>query len=123
PAAQARNKRPRVELARLTVSEYRNALADLVAPPRPGKTSPPNGAKDEAGLRGSYFTNPNRRKRTLVFSRLDPAVRFDFGPSSPDYEKLNSGEIAVDWQGSVVAPDTGLYDFIVRTEHSTRLWV
>src|SRR5262249_18635058 len=26
-------------------------------------------------------------------------------------------------EGSVVAPDTGNYDFIIRTEHATRLWI
>jgi hypothetical protein len=120
PAAQARKKAPRVELARLTVSEYRNAVADLISPPRSGATG---AAREETGLRGSYFNSGGKRNRTLAFSRLDPVVRFDFGPSSPDREKLKGVDIAVNWQGSVLAPDTGLYDFVVRTEHSTRLWV
>jgi mono/diheme cytochrome c family protein len=124
PAAQARKKAPRVELARLTVGEYRNALADLIGPIPPGAATRPKGpAKEEPGLRGSYFSITGKRNRKLAFSRTDPAVRFEFGPSNPDHAKLNSGEIAVNWQGSVVAPETGMYDFIVRTEHSTRLWV
>jgi len=119
PAAQARIKTPRVELARLTVSEYRNAVTDLVGPIGFVKKS----AKSENGLRGEYYTSGGKRNRTLAFARTDPNVNFDFLKSSPDFAKLNTPEIAANWQGSVVALDTGLYDFIVRTEHSTRLWV
>src|SRR4029434_6610105 len=27
------------------------------------------------------------------------------------------------WNGSLLAPDTGEYEFVVRTEHAARLWV
>jgi mono/diheme cytochrome c family protein len=118
PAARARRKLPRLELARLTVDEYRNALADLITPPRPATAAP-----QEQGLRGSYFDGSGRRKRTAAFTRTDPVVRFDFGPGTPDHDRFKSGELAVDWQGSVVAPQTGMYDFVVRTEQSTKLWV
>ena len=30
---------------------------------------------------------------------------------------------AIRWEGSVLAPETGDYEFIVRTEHAARLWV
>jgi cytochrome c553 len=137
PAAQARNKRPRVELARLTVGEYQNALADLVgtfrpvvATGRPGRgvseTPPVSDSGATQGLRAQYFktaASPGKRNRELALSRVDPAVKFDFGPSSPDFEKLKTDDFSVVWQGSVVTTDTGLYDFIVRTEHATRLWV
>jgi hypothetical protein len=119
PAAQARNKTPRLELARLTVSEYRYALADLIG--TFGKNGQPaKDAKDEHGLRGEYFNIGPKRKRTLAFTRVDPHVRVDLGD---DKEKLNSPELAANWQGSVIAPDTGLYEFIVKTEHSTKLFV
>jgi mono/diheme cytochrome c family protein len=120
PAAQARNKTPRVELARLTVSEYRNAVADLVGTFPPAKAK---SAKDEQGLRGEYFTSSGKRKRALAFARVDPVVHFDFAATTPEFDKLNTPEIAATWQGSVIAIETGLYDFVVRTEHSTRLWV
>jgi cytochrome c553 len=120
PAAQARNKAPRVELARLTVNEYRYAVADLIGSFRAGKKIP---EKTEHGLRGEYFNKEGKKNRTLAFSRIDPVVRIDFGPSNPDYEKLKAPEISANWQGSVIALDTGLYDFIVHTEHATKLWV
>jgi hypothetical protein len=123
PAAQARLKRPKVELAHLTVSEYRNAVADLVGTFRPARTDRPRSAKEEYGLRGEYTKAAGRRNRTPLMSRTDPSVRFDFGPSSPDFEKVQTDPFAVTWQGSVLPSETGFYDFIVRTEHSTRLWV
>ncbi len=123
PAARARKKGPRVELARLTVSEYRNAVADLVGFYGPAAGRPWDWAKAEQGLRGSYFDGSGRRRRTAAFTRTDPVVNFDFGPSNPDHGKFKSGELAVNWQGAVVAPETGLYDFVVKTEHSLRFWV
>jgi hypothetical protein len=121
PAAQARKKAARVELARLTVNEYRNAVTDLVGPFRAG--SPGASVKEEQGLRGQYFSVTGKRRRTPAFTRSDPVVRFDLGAASPEYAKLKTGDLAVNWQGSVVAADTGWYDFLVRTEHSARLWV
>jgi hypothetical protein len=123
PAAQARIKAPRVEFARLTVNEYRQALADVVGGFSTGKAGRPNKGGDEQGLRGEYFTSGGKRNRTLAFARTDAVVHFDFADKTPDFDKLNTPEIAANWQGAVVAPDTGLYEFIVRTEHSTRLWV
>jgi hypothetical protein len=61
--------------------------------------------------------------RTQAFARVDPVVHFDFLKSSPDFDKLNTPEIAANWQGSVIAAETGVHEFIVRTEHATRLWV
>ncbi len=29
----------------------------------------------------------------------------------------------MNWQGSLLTPETGIYDFTVRTEHALRLWV
>lgn len=119
PAAQAKIKAPRVELSRLTVNEYRNAVADVVGPIRNGKA----GVQDPHGLRGEYFAANDKKKRALAIARVDPEIRFDFGEKSADFEKLNTGELNITWQGSVLATETGLYDFLVRTEHSTRLWV
>lgn len=121
PAAQARKKAPRVELARLTVNEYRNAVADLIGSFRAPKTA--KATNDEHGLRGEYFNAGGKKGRTAAFARIDPLVRIDFNTASPEMDKLKGEQISATWQGSVVAIDTGMYDFIVRTEHSTRLWV
>lgn len=116
-AAQARAKPPRIELAHLTVRQYRNAVTDLIA--SFGK----NGTWGERrGLQGEYFKSKQMRKNGEI-SRVDPIVRFDFGQSSPAPEKIEPKEFAIRWQGSVLAPETGEYEFIVKTENTARLWV
>ncbi|MBX9679452.1 MAG: DUF1592 domain-containing protein [Gemmataceae bacterium] len=122
PEAQAKIKAPRVELARLTVSEYRNAVADLVGSIRQGKAKSDK-AKEGFGLRGEYFNSDAKRGRNPAFNRIDPVVKFDFNSKDGEFEKLKSLDIAATWTGSVIAPETGHFDFIVRTEHSARLWV
>src|SRR5262249_14846337 len=53
-AAQARIKPPRVDLARLTIRQYRNSVADLIASFRT-----PARLDDKHGLRGEYFNARN----------------------------------------------------------------
>jgi cytochrome c553 len=115
--ARARNQAPRIELSRLTVRQYRNAIADLI-----GNFRGTGRWGEQRGLKGQYFKQQGKRGRNLVLERLDPTVSFDFGTGSPD-PKIEPDEFSMRWEGSVLASDTGLYEFIVRTEHSTRLWV
>ncbi len=148
-AAQAKNPmRPaRIELSRLTVRQYRNALADLIA-------RPDNAPRwdDRRGLNGQYARAGRRRRgggggNADGFTRLDPEIRFHFGEDSPipaqnavkeqsrhyvplpalpvpvDLFRPFSQEFRINWQGSVLAPDTGEYEFVVRTENAVRLWV
>ena len=117
PDAQARNKPARVELSRLTVRQYQNAVSDLV-----GSFRPPSQWAAERGLKGEYYKGRQPRQGERVIDRIDPGVKFDFGEEAPD-EKLEAHQFAIAWEGSVLAPETGDYDFIVRTEHATRLWV
>jgi cytochrome c553 len=118
PAAQARNHPPRVELSRLTVNQYRNAVADLV-----GTFRSPGRWDAQRGLRAVYFKSYGFRRNNQVFDRMDPEVHFDFGTASPDAVKIEPDRFSIRWEGSVLAPETGEYEFIVHTEHATRLWV
>ncbi len=118
PAAQARNKPARVELSRLTVNQYRNAVADLVGSFRPAAK-----ADDRRGLHAEYFTTRRFRPGDRAIDRIDPEVKFDFGPASPEPGKLDPREFSIRWEGSLLAPETGDYEFVVRTEHAARLWV
>jgi hypothetical protein len=117
-AAQVRNQPPRVELSRLTIRQYRNAVADLL-----GSFRTPGRWDDQRGLRGEYFKSRRFRPGDRVLERLDPEIRFDFGTAGPDPEKFEPNEFSIRWAGAVLAPDTGEYEFIVRTEHAVRLWV
>ena len=118
-AAQSRNKPPRIELSRLTVRQYRNALADLVGSFR----DPATWDEKSHGLKGEYFKNKRIRDNDRIITRVDPEVHFDFGTSGPEPEKFDPHEFSITWQGSVLAPETGDYEFIVKTEHSIKLWV
>jgi hypothetical protein len=131
--ARERNKPPRVELSRLTVRQYRNAVADLVGnfrtPGRPlTQPSPPGGegrvrGDEQRGLKGEYFKSRRFRNNDRVFERVDAAVRFDFGETGPDPKQFDANEFSIRWEGSVLAPETGDYEFLVRTEHAARLWI
>jgi cytochrome c553 len=118
PAARARNKPARVELSRLTVRQYRNAVADLV-----GSFRPPAQPDDRRGLHAEYYKSRRFRPGDRALERVDPEVNFDFGTESPDNDKLAAAEFTIRWEGSVLTPETGDYEFVVRTEHAARLWV
>lgn len=116
--AQLRNHPPRVELARLTVRQYRQAAADLVGGPL--------GAGNwdgERGLRGEYFNDKHFRGDKRVLERRDAKVEFDFGQASPLADKIDPKEYCIRWQGAVLAPDTGEYEFTVKTDNGARLWL
>ena len=115
--ARERNRPPRIELARLTVKQYRATLADLV-----GSFRPPVKWGEKRGLRGEYFDSRTFRGDKRALDRLDPEVKFDFGTNSPG-DKIAPEQFAIRWSGSVLAPETGTYEFVVRTEHAARLWV
>ncbi len=147
-AAQARNKfqPPRIELSRLTVRQYRSAVADLV-----GSFRGPGQWDGQRGLKADYVGGPRRRRtpgnNVASVNRVDPEVQFNFGTDSPipaqnamkelskSWQRIPllwvplssfrpfSQEYRVTWQGSMLAPDTGEYEFIVKTENATRLWV
>lgn len=118
PDAQVRNKPARVELSRLTVRQYQNAVTDLI-----GSFCPSSDWGDERGLRGKYNQSRNIEHDAKHFEQVDADVNFDFGDASPDAEKLDAKEFSIRWHGSLLAPDTGDYEFVVRTEHAARLFV
>lgn len=120
--ARSRNKPVRIELSRLTVRQYRNALADLIGsfPARPGDAARPD---ERRGLRGEYFKIGQFRAGERVLERVDPQIHFKFGAAGPLREQADPYQFAMRWEGSVLAPETGEYEFIVRTEHAARLWI
>ncbi|MCS6975454.1 MAG: DUF1592 domain-containing protein [Gemmatales bacterium] len=116
--ARERNRPARIELARLTVRQTRQVLADLVGTFR-GTFKPPQ----ERGLQAAYYSGRRMDRRALALERLDPQVDFDFGTAAPVAEKIEPHEFSIRWNGSVLATDTGEHEFVVRTEHACRLWV
>jgi hypothetical protein len=118
PLAQERNRPARIELSRLTVRQYRNAVADLV-----GSFRAPARWDEQRGLRGEYFKSRRFRTEDRLFERVDSEIRFDFAESGPSPDPFDPHQFSIRWEGGVFAPDTGEYEFILRTEHAARLWV
>lgn len=118
PEAQARLNPPKIELSRLTVSQYRNSIADLATSFR--WFQPP---KNDRGLKAEYFASRNMRRDRRIYDRIDPFVSSNFGAFSPDGEKIPDDEFSIVWNGSLIPRETGLYEFIVRTENGMRLYV
>ncbi|MCC9605207.1 DUF1592 domain-containing protein [Blastopirellula sp. JC733] len=126
----------RIELAHLTVSQYDNTVADLIASFR--WTPDP---KEQRGLKTEIFKKRNFRETAV--NRIDAKIDYDFGDGLPyeltakpeeekkdekkkesDEEKLAPAEqFSIRWQGSVLAEDTGEYEFILTTQNGARLWV
>jgi mono/diheme cytochrome c family protein len=118
PIAQQRNEPVRIALARLTVNQYRRAIANVVDGYQPRTDWQPG------GLQGEYFDGREpgpEDKRVLV--RTDAGVDFDFGTTLPLPELKDPFAYSMIWSGSVYAPDTGWYEFGVTTEHAVQLWV
>ncbi len=116
--ARERNKPARIALARLTVKQYGNAVTDLV-----GSFRGQAGRDERQGLRGEYYDDRNFSGDKRKEDRVDPQVDFRFEAKSPVEGKIEAKQFAIRWQGSVVAPETGLYDFIVGCDHAVKLYV
>jgi len=117
--AQARHRPPRIELARLTSQQYRLALLDLVAT----FTPPREALQEPVGLKGEYFKSRRFRREDRVLERIDPQVELSFGESTAVPEQTDTKEFGMRWQGSVLAPETGEYEFVVETQNAARLWL
>lgn len=118
PVARERNRPARIDLARLTVRQYHQAVADLVGSFRPAVQW-----GNERGLNAEYFQGRRISSKSSVAKRIDPNIDFDFGTEAPVDGIAEPHEFSIRWQGSLLAEETGLYDFVVRTEHAVRLWV
>lgn len=116
--ARERNRPARIDLARLTVRQYRLAVADVV---EHKQTSGWWG--DKRGLKGDYFNFKHWRNDKKALDRIDPIVDFDFGTKSPVEGKIEDYEFYIHWFGGVLAQETGWYDFIVQSNQAVKLHV
>ena len=115
PLAQERNRPARISVARLTVRQFKNAVADLIGDSRP--TVP----QTSGGLKGEYFKNRDRSTKNRVLERVDPQVDFNFGTVGPAEGSVEPHNYSITWRGSLLAPDSGDYELIIQTDHATRL--
>ena len=118
PEARARNHPPKHELARLTNRQFRESVADVIGSFRPLL---PTGTG--TGLKAEYFqSNGMNKKEKRVFEREDKILEFDFGEGSPG-EGIKPDQFSIAWNGSLLAPETGFYEFKVRTPNGARVYV
>lgn len=138
PAAQLRNSPVHEDLSRLTVEQYQNSVADLIGRFQGGFDRPfgkTHGLKGRYSGRFPVIIGPilkprndkeraerNKKERTS-YEQVDKAVSFHFGKESPDANRLRPDDFTTRWDGSIFAPETGMYEFIVKTENGVRLYV
>jgi cytochrome c553 len=85
--AQRRAAQPRIELARLTVNQYRNSVADLIA--SFGKSVP---RSDDRGLKASYFASRRRSKDRKIADQVDAVL--DFPRRFPTLTRLGNTNLS-----------------------------
>jgi len=141
PAAQARNNPVRESLTRLTVAQYQNSIAELIGRFRGGYDRDPG---KERGFKAQYsgkkpqvfgpFLAPEennvekdegkrRGKERARYEQIDQRISFKFGAASPDPARLRADEFSLRWEGAIIAPETGVYEFIAKTENGIRLFL
>ncbi|REG94782.1 RICIN domain-containing protein [Flavobacterium aquicola] len=72
------------------------------------------------GLSGNYFNGMNFN--TPALSRVDAAINFDWGFTSPG-AGVDQDQFTVRWTGRVQPKYTGEYTFYVTSNNGRRLWV
>jgi hypothetical protein len=81
------------------------------------------------GLYGEYFNQRDNTVSsipagwTVVATRTDPTVNFDWGSGAPGPSGIGVDNFSVRWTGSVVPPATGNYVFYARADDGVRLWI
>lgn len=116
-AAQARRDPPRVELSRLTVGQYKTAVADLL-----GQFSTTPAPDEKRGLRFEVFNAKRPRDDKRSLDKTAPQLAFDAG-DKPPAEGVNAEEYSIRWSGGLFAPETGDYEIILETKNGARLWL
>ncbi|MGV3771460.1 MAG: DUF1592 domain-containing protein [Verrucomicrobiales bacterium] len=117
PEARSRNNQARVELVHLTNRQFQNSLADLF------KTFTGNDKPigSERGIKGSYFDSKGFQRDKKIEDRLDPEVNVDFQEGMP--EGVTTNEFAIQWRGSLLAEESGTYEFAIRSPNGVRVWI
>jgi hypothetical protein len=118
-AAQERIRTSRIALSRMTVRQYQNAVADLI-----GVFRAEGDSEDEPkrGLHAEYFNSRNPGGKTAV-TRVDAHIDFTFDDDEVLKSKMDLLGFAASWSGALLAPDTGRYEFTIRTDKAARFWV
>ncbi|NDA66576.1 MAG: DUF1592 domain-containing protein [Verrucomicrobia bacterium] len=115
--ARAKLQPARVELVRLTNRQHLLAVADLFRVADEPKVSPGK------GLAVVGYKSRNTRREDKALERNDTKIEFDFGKGRPEWAGEGTNGFALNWTGSVIADESGDYEFVVKTANGIRLWV
>jgi hypothetical protein len=104
---------------RLTASDSALSASDTV-----GVTVNPAPASG-TGLTARYYNDPGTGSRftTLVRTRVDARVNFDWGSASPIPGVVQTNNFSVRWTGQVQAPVSGNYVFSTVSDDGVRVWI
>lgn len=120
-SAEARAKNtptPKAAFARLTNRQFRESVADLV-----GSFGPQTQPGPGTGLRAEYFQSDGMNKKARkAFDREDAKLEFDFAEGSPA-DGIPADQFSIAWDGSLIAPETGWYEFKISTPNGARLYL
>ncbi len=72
------------------------------------------------GLKADYFKDSSFA--SLVLSRTDPEVNFEWGKDTPD-RSIESEQFSVRWSGLLLVPETGDYTFSALNSDGMRVYV
>ncbi len=128
--AQYKRNAPRIQLSRRTVRQYRESVADLI-----GSFGDQLWIPEERGIAAEYFASSNWNQKRKLASQVDPNLEFGNGVlhfrADGKYEgveeikkvnKMGDG-FSVFWNGGIIAPESGKYEFIVHCRNGFKLWV
>jgi hypothetical protein len=116
--APIRKKAARLELSRLTNKQYLTTVADLFGSFSGGE----HAMTGRHGLAATYYNSHTFNNDKKAFDRIDPRVDFDFGVESPDKDH-GTNQFSIAWAGSLLAEESGDYDFVLKTPNGARLWI
>ncbi|HNS20567.1 MAG TPA: PA14 domain-containing protein [Sedimentisphaerales bacterium] len=74
----------------------------------------------DSGLRGEYYKD--KELGTLVLSRVDPQINFNWDANSPD-PLVPADNFSVRWSGEFEVPFTSSWTFTANCDDCVRLWV
>ena len=116
--AQARNKPAQITFSRLTNRQYRNSVADLV-----GSFSWERDFGTQRGLKANYFKNRKQSKDNLAIDRIDPVISFSLEEGKTPDESIEFEAFSASWRGGLFAPETGLYEIVLKTDNAFQFWL
>jgi hypothetical protein len=117
--ARLRDHPPRIDLVHLTNRQYLNSVADLIK----HFTGDDAALTGERGVHAAYFSSKDFDDKKKVFDRADREIGFDFGETGLDPRLKSTNGLSVQWRGSLIAEETGNYEFIIKTPNGARLWI